>query len=274
MKAPLQRSASRAARIAAVFLAGALALPGVAGAQIAVLGSTLDEHTSKPGEAHTGVITVANESDDEQNVMIYQTDYMFFADGRSPFDKAGTNPRSNAAWVTLSATTIRMAPHSRSVVTYRVAVPDDTSLAGTYWSAVIVEPMRDVRGVSGRNTVGVGSTIRYAVQVASHVTATGSHSIEFSNMRLGTDTSGVPMLEVDVENDGERAYRPLLWLEVYDAEGTLRAKVRQQRGLLYPGTSLRQRFQIGALGAGAYKALLYADSGDESVFATEFRLEL
>ena len=262
------------ARITGLALLGTIAVGADAAAQVAVLGSTQEERITAPGQTYTGSITVLNGSDEEQNVRIYQTDYMFFADGRSPLDAPGTNPRSNAAWVKPSATTLRIAPRSQAMVLYEVSVPADSTLRGSYWSTIMIEPLRDVRAINRRGAVGVGSTVRYAVQIASHISNTGSRTVTFPRTQLVADSAGTPTLEVDVENGGGRAYRPLLWVEVYDAEGTLRAKMQQLRGLLYPGSSLRQRFALGALGPGAYKAILYADTGEESVFASELRLEL
>ena len=78
------------------------------------------------------------------------------------------------------------------------------------------------------------------------------------------------MLDLTVVDTGERGYRPVLWVEVYDATGVLRAKGKQSRGLLYPGTSLRQHYDLGALPSGTYKALVFADTGVEPVFAAQF----
>lgn len=258
-----------------IFLVAAvISVPAVGGAQIAVVGSTQDERATRPGETYTGSITVVNESDTEQNVRVYQTDYMFFADGNSPFAAPGTSARSNAGWVRPSATTLRMAPRSQSVVMYQVSVPASDTLRGTYWSTIMLEPMRDVRAAGGKPAMAVGSTIRYAVQIASHLPDTSARNIRFGGSRLAADSVGQPVLEIDVENSGTQAYRPLLWIEVYDSQGTLRAKAQHQRGLLYPGTSVRQRFALDEVGRGAHKVIVYADTGDESVFASELKVEL
>ena len=81
------------------------------------------------------------------------------------------------------------------------------------------------------------------------------------------------VLELDVQNAGDRAYRPKIWVELYDAAGALRGRREQQRGLLYPGTSLKQRFTFDTLPAGSYKAVVFADSGDDSVFAAQYKLD-
>ena len=51
------------------------------------------------------------------------------------------------------------------------------------------------------------------------------------------------------------------------------AKEASERGLLYPGTSLRQEFRLGTLAAGTYKALVVVDTGGDQVFGGQFTLQ-
>lgn len=243
-------------------------------AQIAVVGSTVVERTAAPGESYAGTIVVRNLTSRHQPVRIYQTDYLFYADGTSRFDAGGTSNRSNAPWVTPSQRSLVIPPTSEMTVAYSVRVPVADSLAGTYWSAIMVEaaPIAAAPSPKEHTEIGVGVVTRYAVQVATHVRASGSRTVAFANARVVAETNGTQTFELDVTNTGERAHRPKLWIEVYDDQGTLRANVRQERGLLYPGTSLRQRFRLGHIAAGAYRAVVFADSGDDSVFAAPFTL--
>ena len=102
---------------------------------------------------------------------------------------------------------------------------------------------------------------------------TGARTIRFSRTQLVARADSSKAFTVDVENVGQRAYRPALWIEVYDASGALQANARQERGLLYPGTSLQQTFDLGKLAPGSYRAIVFADSGDDAVFASEFTLK-
>jgi hypothetical protein len=43
--------------------------------------------------------------------------------------------------------------------------------------------------------------------------------------------------------------------------------------LLYPGTSLKQVFSLGRLAPGTYRAVVFADSGEDAVFASQFTLK-
>lgn len=242
-------------------------------AQIAVVGSTVEERVAAPGELYTGTIVVRNLTKVDQPVRIYQTDYLFFADGTSHFDEPGTTPRSNAQWITPTVRSLLIAPASEMTVTYSVQVPNDT-IAGTYWSAIMVEgaPSEAGRASGGRPQVGVGAVMRYAVQVATHLKATGARKVSFANSKFLTNADSSQSFELEVHNVGERAYRPAVWIEVYDEQGALKASVRQERGLLYPGTSLKQTFALGKLLRGTYRAIVFADSGEDAVFASQFTL--
>lgn len=258
-------------------LAALLALafaPSAARAQIAVVGSTVEERTATAGESYVGTIVVRNPTQQDQPVRIYQTDYLFFADGTSHFNDPGTSPRSNAPWITPTVRSLLVPPQSEMTVTYTVKVPAADSLSGTYWSVIMVEgaPNEAGRSSGGRPQVGVGSVMRYAVQVATHLQASGSRKVSFANSKFLANPDSTQSFELDVLNAGERAYRPALWIEVYDAEGQLKASGRQERGLLYPGTSLKQVFALGRLPAGTYRAVVFADSGEDAVFASQYTI--
>jgi hypothetical protein len=244
-------------------------------AQIAVVGSTVEERVAAPGDSYAGTIVVRNLTKQVQPVRIYQTDYLFFADGTSHFDDPGTTAHSNAKWITPTVRSLIVPPSSEMTVTYTVKVPANDSLVGTYWSTIMVEgaPSEAGRSSSGRPQVGVGAIMRYAVQVATHIKTTGSRKVSFANSRFVTNPDSTQAFELEVQNVGERAYRPALWIEVYDEQGALKVNVRQERGLLYPGTALKQTFALGKLPHGTYRAIVFADSGEDAVFASQFTLK-
>ena len=257
-----------------VGVAGIVARPTAGAAQIAVVGSTVEERAAATGETYVGTIVVRNLTTQDQPVRIYQTDYQFFADGTSHFNDPGTSSRSNAGWITPTVRSLLVPPQSEATVTYTVKVPAADSLLGTYWSAIMVEgtPTEAGRSSGGRPQVGVGSVMRYAVQVATHIRTTGSRKVSFANSRFLTNPDSTQTFELEVTNAGERAYRPALWIEVYDQDGAMRANARQERGLLYPGTSLKQVFALGKLAPGTYRAIVFADSGEDAVFASQYTL--
>lgn len=257
----------------AALCCAALAHPVRLHAQIAVVGSTVEEHTASPGQRYEGTILVRNLTTQPQPVRVYQTDYRFLANGTSHFENPSSSQRSNASWVKPSASSMVIPPSGEVTLGYSITVPTSDSLRGTYWSTIMVEGAETAPPATANKQVGIGAIVRYAVQVATHLPAAASRKVAFSSPTTLTDTTGARLLELDVQNDGERGYRPNLWVELYDAAGVLKGRVEQQRGLLYPGSSLKQRFVFGKLAAGNYKAVVFADTGDDAVFATQFKLE-
>lgn len=265
-------------RSRSVALAGLAILmaASVARAQISVLSSTVEEKEAAKGETYTGRIVISNPTTLPQTVRIYQTDYRFSADGTSNFDDPGSQPRSNATWVTPQSQRVVVPPRSEVTVPYSVKVPANDSLRGTYWSAIMVEGAEtaptSTTGRGGQSQVGIGSVIRYAIQVATHIGGSGSRTVRFEQPRVGRTASGEATLDLDVITSGDRAVRPKLSVEIYDGQGTLQGRAKQDRGLLYPGSSLRQHFNFGKIPAGTYKAVVFADTGDEKVFASQFTI--
>lgn len=254
------------------FIVGAAPLS----AQIAVLSSTVEEHVAAPGDRYQGTIVVSNASDKQQTARIYQTDYRFAADGTSNFDEPGTTPRSNASWITPQTSRVVVQPHSQATIPYSVVVPRSDSLRGTYWSTIMVEGVAQdnpAAAASNRPSMQLGAVMRYAIQIATHIGSTGTHTIKFMNAAATRAADGGAQLDLDAQNTGERGYRPVLWIEVYDATGALKAKAKQSRGLLYPGTSLHQHFDLGKLDAGTYRAVVFADTGEESVIASQYTVK-
>lgn len=254
----------------ALALLAAAVTPAPVRAQIAVLSSTVEERVAAPGDQYSSSITISNAGSTPQAVRIYKTDYRFQADGTSNFDAAGTDARSNAAWITPQLSQVVVPAGSKVIVPYAVAVPAGDSLVGSYWSTLMVEAESAPPTAGAPASMAIGAVMRYAVQVATHIDNTGARSVAFSDAGISKTDSGTAALDVNVHDDGQRAYRPTLWVEVYDAQGVLKAKAKQARGLLYPGSSLHQHFELGALPPGPYKAVVFADIGAVAVIATQY----
>lgn len=252
---------------ALALLAAAPALP----AQITVVSSTLDEQRLAPGERHSGTLRLHNGSDRPQQATIRAADYRFLADGRTFFDEPGTGERSNASWIRFEPAELTLAPGEEAVVPYTVQVPAGAHVRGSYWSVLLVETGRPEAASRTQRGVGIRPSIRYAVQIATHV-GEGDRRIALEGARVARD--GGPALEVDVLNTGQHADRLELRLDLFQDDGTPAGSLAATRGLLYPGSSLHQRFELSALPAGSYRALLVIDTGSDEVFGAEYTLTL
>lgn len=256
-----------------------LCSPGALAAQITVTSNAVEEREARPGESYTGTIRLRNVGTRPEEARVYRTDYGYDAEGLTRFGDPGTEPRSSAAWTTTTPARVMVPPGGEATVAYSVRVPDSAPLSGTYWSVVMVEGVPEAAAAArerrpDRVEVGVRPIVRYAVQLATHVGGTGSRQVEFARVRALGAPGGAKRLEFDLVNSGELACRPELRVELFDEAGAQVGTFTHRRGLFYPGTTLRQSFDLGALPAGSYQALVVADAGGESVFGAQYTLRL
>lgn len=243
-----------------------------AAAQVSVVSSTLEERAAAPGERYTGTIRVRNTGAEPRQARVSSADYRFLADGRTFYERPGTGARSNAGWVRFTPEQLTLAPGAEATVAYTVSVPADGTLRGSYWSVLIVEGVDDAPAAVRSGRVGIAPSIRYAVQLATHV-GQAERRIALEGAHLTTE-GGARALEVDVANTGAQADRLELRVELFDAGGAPAGRLTSVRGLVYPGTSIRQRFDLSAIPAGTYRALLVVDTGTDDVFGAEYTLRL
>lgn len=258
----------------AAFAAACLAVPTLPlGAQVMVIGGTVEEHELRPGQRYQGQLQVRNMTDEPQDVRIYPRDYSFEAGGNSEFPDSGTNARSNGGWLTFGPNELLLPPRADGSVDYTVQVPEDgTQLAGTYWSVLMVEAARPAPAPGddeSQRGVGLRTRVRVAVQIATHLLGTGRHDVDLRDATLTADPEEDTVFRLDLVNVGERAYRPEIRLHLYDADGQRVKTLGERRGLLYPGTSLRQTFDMDGLEPGSYEALVTVDTGGTELFGAQ-----
>ncbi|MBW2165992.1 MAG: hypothetical protein JRG74_07840 [Deltaproteobacteria bacterium] len=254
-----------------------LIMPCVSVAGVSVTSGLTYEKENQAGETYQGVIQLRNTGEDPQEVKIYQTDYLFFCDGRNIYGEPGNDPRSNADWITFSPHRLTILPKSTSQVNYILEVPDDKTLSGTYWSMIMIEGISSsspevARQEKDKITFGISQVIRYGVQMITQIGDTGARKLKFLKTRLLKEDKG-RILQVDIENIGERLLRPALWAELYDEKGKSIGKFKGVKMGVYPTTSVRIRIELGYVPKGKYKALVVADCGGDDLFGATYTLK-
>ncbi len=247
-------------------------------ASISVVGGLTREMRLRPGGKSEGKILVRNNTDHPQQVRAYQHDYLFYADGSNIYGDPGSVMRSNAPWISFAPALLTIPARETASVHYSVEVPTDESLAGTYWSILMVEPVAG--GVleppdpeEDRVKVGVRTVLRYAIQFVTEIGRTGVADMKFVDTQLVLH-EGRQTLQLDAENTGERWLRPQVWAEVFDGEGVALGRFDGQRLRIYPGCSVRFRIDLSWLPAGEYFAMVVADNGDEHVYGARYDLSI
>ena len=249
---------------------------GTALAGVSVTSPTTLEQFVKPGAAVEGQITLRNMDAEPCQVRVFATDYQFYADGRTLFgEPAGQAPRSNAAWITFTPHQVTVPGHDTASIYYNIQVPSDSTLIGTYWSVLMVEPLApaSLEPPNGKPGVAVRTAMRYAVQMITEIGDTGLRGARFVNRQL-LDAGGKRTFRMDVENTGERLLRPTVWAQVFDQKGVSLGKFEGGRIRVYPGCSTRVQIDLSTLPKGQFNALIVADNGDESVFGSQMKLDI
>jgi hypothetical protein len=251
-------------------------------AQVSVIGELSNDKEVRPGEKYEGAISVRNDTNEPQEVKIYQTDYLFYRNGTNAYGDPGSHARSNARWIKFSPSFVTIPPLSSVPINYSVDVPQDTpekKLVGSYWSMLMVEGIAKGSAESGaqrdpkKTQMGISQTIRYGIQIATHIAQTGTKKVSFVETKLIPNEKGKRYLQVDLENDGEVWMRPEVYVELFDETGASKGKFSGVRYRLYPGTSVRQMIDLTSAPSGSYKALVVVDAGGEDVYGAEYTLK-
>lgn len=232
----------------------------------------------KSGEKSEGKITLQNSSDQEQEVKVFATDYQRNANGESNYDTAGSIPRSNSSWITFTPHQVVIPAKSTFIVYYTIQVPVDYLLTGTYWSVLMVEPISKAsleppKVEKDQIKLGITTVTRYAIQMITNIGTSGKRAIKFSKKELLVQEQS-RTYQVDIENTGERALSPTLWIELYDVAGISQGRIDGNRWRIYPGGSARFNIDLTKIPAGIYTGLLVADNGDEYIFGTQLKLDI
>ncbi len=257
-------------RMATLLLCGLWAAG--AHASFSVSGGLTRDLVLRPGDIEEGVLEIASSSDEPQRIRLYQSDYLFRSDGSNEFGPPGTTPRSNSGWITISPLEADLPPHGRVQIVYRVEVPEDVTLPGTYWSMLMIEPMPsvdDLVALEDRPSVGVRMVVRRGVQFSVTIDGVGGRSVKPHGGLHRID--GATVLRLDLDNTGDFMLRPTVWTEIYNDGGQLMGRLSGETMRIYPGCSVRYDFGLDYQ-PGEYQALVVIDNGDGDVWGCRYSL--
>lgn len=240
---------------------------------IVVLNGLTHEQTINAGESYKGTIDIQNTADIERTVKVYLRDYLFNYKGESTHDAPGTVERSNSGWITFNPELMNLEPGEKATIEYQVNVPNSDSLRGTYWSVIMIEGVIPPDTSNTNTGVTINTAIRYAVQIVSNIGNTGTSDLQFLGLELAKDGQN-NIINVVVENTGERQLRPEIALELFDEKGNSAGVIKSERRKTFPGTSILTTLNLEGIEPGKYTGVLVADCDEDHVFGTNVSFEL
>lgn len=239
---------------------------------IVVLNGLTHENTCLPGEKYRESIQIQNAGTEPKTVKVYIRDYWYSFSGESRHDEPGTMNRSNANWIEYSPKLVTLAPKEKILVDFEVTAPQSDSLNGTYWSVIMVEGVKQ-QDTTASAGVKIHTAIRYAVQVITNIGETGKKDLQFAGLELG-EQDEENILNVAVENIGERILKPVLSVELFDDLGESIGVFKAERRKTLPGTSILLSLELKGVKPGSYAAVLVADCDEDHIFGTNITLEI
>jgi hypothetical protein len=254
-------------------------LAPAASAQIHVVGGLTRQVKLSPGEQAQGRIIVHNSSNENRVARAYLTDYQSFADGTVRYGEAGKLSRSNAGWVHIVPREVNVPAGGNASFHFIVRVPEDTTLKGTYWSMLMVEPVAPEvltpppAQKKNHTAMRIRAITRTGIHIATHIGDTGLRAMRFVSKKIET-VGGKLLLNLDIENTGERQLGLTVWAELFDAKGVPIGRFYAGRRGMYPGSSARLRIPLEGVPPGTYRAVIVADNGDDHVFGARYNLHV
>lgn len=260
--------------ITKTFILAAIVLSAPLQAGIVVLNGLSHEHFLGPTESEQGVIRIKNDGANAEMITVYQKDFKFNYKGQTFYNDPSSQERSNAKWLVINPLSLLLGPSEEAEIVYNVAVPNNDSLFGSYWSSIMIEPVNDFDTTKPKAGLSVRSVFRYAIQIITHVKDTNSVSkLEFLDVQLIKENES-NYLMVDAENTGSRMLRTKMAIEIFNANGESQGVFTSIKSRTYPGTSKRYIIPLKDVPAGSYEAVLIADSENDEVFGIQMTLDI
>ena len=251
-------------------------------ANLLMQGGYSHEFITIPGGIYKKSIKISNMGNTPQEVKIYLEDYLFNAGGKSSFTatRLRKNPRSNSQWIKFSPSRVTLAPGTSRTIRYTMSIPRG-SLTGTYWSALIIEPLANTslestqkRQNDNKVHMNIQQISRHAVQIVAQMGDTGKINLQLKHPVMQKKASK-RNFSLDAYNLGTKWIKPTVWLDIYNQQGTFIGKFEGDGARVYPNTSATLNVDISRLKTGKYKGLFVVDGGSNSdILATDINLTI
>ena len=232
-----------------------------------------NELTLVPGEIKLAKLTLINDRGCSENIDLKLVDYANNFKGQHFYEDPSTLPRSNASWIELSCEHLTLAPKEQVDIFYTVSVPLDSTLSGSYWSVLLIEPQSLAPAtVSNDDKFQLNVKIRFAHHIVSTIGEPKGKLKILCKSLLSIEER--TFFCIDVENIGNYFLRPKAVLKLYNEDGVLEATLTSSHERLYPNNSSRYLFDVDTLRQKKYKGFLLLDNGDKNLFGENFIVEI
>ena len=223
-------------------------------------------HATPRGVTPAKSFRINNTGDTPVQATISIADWDRSETGENRYYRAGSQPASCAANLSVYPMVIRLEPHSTEDV--RVTV-QDTSAAGTACHSILFVETPPPPATSRGSALSYRLRYGVKVYVESDAPLTGEIS---SSALLSAPLQGAThadSLEIVYRNPGTRQSLTAGEIEVRRPDDTVAARVPISEFPVLPGASRRLRVALPSLAAGRYVVLAMLEFGGDEVLATQ-----
>lgn len=251
------------------------AFTGSSKASIVVLNGLTHIYKVDKGEVYKGKIEIQNTGTSPQSVKIYLQDLSYKADGSIYYSPPFANKKTNAGWIKFNTNLLTINAKEKTEVYYEVTIPDSISQTGSYWSAVIVEPVAAITPNSNQAGVHISSIVRYAIQLITDYNSRElKPSLKFESIKLERNDQK-QSLKVALANNGLIYCKSIVSIELYDQKSEKKiGNFSSQAMSLLPSTSKSFYIDLNSVPPGTYNAVVMATDDDENAFALRTELQI
>ncbi|KQS94368.1 DUF3324 domain-containing protein [Chryseobacterium sp. Leaf394] len=243
-------------------------------AGIVVLNGLTHSYKVEKGQVYKGSIEIENTGSAPQDVKVFFQDLSYNADGNIFYTAPATVKRSNSSWVKINTNLLTLKGKEKTTIRYEIAVPKNLSESGSYWSAIMVEPVDKINPLDNRPGVNISSIVRYAIQIITDFDSENAKpELKFESVKIESE-GALKTLKIAVANNGNLFCKPKVTAEIYDRNGVKVGDFTSMVMGLLPGTSKMFPIDISKINPGNYSAVILATDEDENAFALNVSLEV
>jgi len=246
----------------------------VAKAGIVVINGLTHSYKVEKGQIYKGSIEIENTGTAAQDVKIFFQDLSYNAEGNIFYKDPGSLKRSNSSWIKINTNLVSLKGKEKATIRYEISGPAELSESGSFWSAIMVEPVDKINPRENKPGVNISSIVRYAVQIITdHDSENAKPELKFESVKLDSE-HGLKTLKIAIANNGNLFCKPRATVEIYDKNGKKTGDFTSMVMGLLPGNSKMFSIDISKIIPGKYSAVILATDEDENAFALNVDLEV
>lgn len=245
-----------------------------ANAGIVVSNGLTHIHKIESGNIVKGKISIQNTGTEAQNVKIYLQDLSYKSDGTIIYAQPNTHNKSNTSWIKLATNFITLKAGEKTDLLYEITAPDSIENAGSYWSVLIVEPVKEIP-LNNQSGVNITSVVRYAIQIiTNYKTEDLKSDLKFESVKIVKEENR-NVLKVAIANTGNIYCKTVASIELFNAKTGQKAGVFSSLPMsLLPNNSKMFSIDIGKILPGQYSTVIMASDEEENSFALKTELNI